>query len=178
MYQIEIITASLPTGKIGSPYQVTLEADTWPDCTIMWSCDNSLPGGLKLDKATGILSGTPIETFVSTITIRAARDDTGDSNYKRFTLIIEQAAPAEKLEIVSRKFPGLVYGQQASIELKAKGGMPPYIWSIENLPVGMKLDGNRIVGIPAMGGGEFPLQIGVKDQQGETDKYFSWLRID
>ena len=54
-----IATTSLPDGTVGVAYTATLEAD-YATLPVTWSIiSGTLPGGLALDPATGVISGTP-----------------------------------------------------------------------------------------------------------------------
>ena len=56
----EITTTALPDAKQGEAYAFTLQATPQYGGKIAWSVTGgSLPSGLKLDAATGKLSGTP-----------------------------------------------------------------------------------------------------------------------
>lgn len=180
MYKIDIVTNELPVGKIGDAYRVSLEAETFPETDqIEWSCKDKLPYGLEFDFHTGILSGITTVSFLGTITIWAKRTDFDLSCYKRFLLNIKEGEkPAKELHITGIAHSTLEFGTNCSIQLKAEGGIPPYKWKIENLPIGMKLDSGVINGIPAMGGGSFPLEISIEDMAGNTDSYFCWLIIE
>lgn len=179
MYEIEIITSALPVGIVGIPYEVTLEVKTRPvSNNIHWECENELPFGFTLDENKGVISGTTYDGFLGTITIWAQRLDSGDSCYKRFLLQVKDGSIKEPLEIVHKEYASLTFGTEATLELEAKGGKPPYQWKVENLPMGMQLVGNLITGIPIMGGGLFPLNITVEDEEKSTDSYFYWLHIN
>ncbi|MEW5974450.1 MAG: putative Ig domain-containing protein [Acidobacteriota bacterium] len=76
---LTIVTPSpLPRAQVGQPYSVRLEAEgapppiTWSRVTNHPLAPGSLPQGLSLDPATGIISGTPQETFSSPFAIRAS----------------------------------------------------------------------------------------------------------
>lgn len=65
-----ITTTSLPPLVAGESYSKTLEATGDP--TITWSIvTGTLPTGLSLNTSTGVISGTPSEAIVTTITFRA-----------------------------------------------------------------------------------------------------------
>lgn len=182
MYEIKILTDSLPEGKKGRGYAVILKAKTFPPTNkIKWRCLNSLPLGLSLNERTGELSGTCQTSYLATITLCVERMDSGDTSYKRFQLRVTEESPkpeSDKLQIVLEKFGSLTVGQQFFMNLKAKGGKPPYLWTVENLPLGLYLRGDTIQGVPQMGGGQFPLEIHVFDQSKSTDTYFCWLIIN
>ena len=179
MYEIEIITSALPTGITGNPYEMTLEAKTRPfSNNIHWECENELPSGFSLDENKGVISGITHDKFFATITIWAQRIDSGDSCYKRFLLQIKDGGIKEPLKIIHKEYAPLTFGTEATLELEAKGGRPPYQWKVENLPMGMQLTDNFITGIPIMGGGLFPLNITVEDEEKSTDNYFCWLHIN
>ena len=60
-----ITTTSLPDGEVGTAYSQTLTATG--DTPITWSVSGTLPAGLSLEAATGIISGTPITEKTSTL---------------------------------------------------------------------------------------------------------------
>jgi uncharacterized protein (TIGR03437 family) len=56
---VTISTASLPGGGIGVPYSQTLTAAGGAGSPYVWEAYGSLPPGLTLSTATGVISGTP-----------------------------------------------------------------------------------------------------------------------
>lgn len=80
-----ITTTSLPDGEVGTAYSQTLTATG--DTPITWSVSGTLPAGLSLDAATGIISGTPTTEKTSTFTVTATNDSGSDS--KEYTLTIK-----------------------------------------------------------------------------------------
>ena len=181
MHEIAIVTDKLPDGKIGVPYYASLAIDVFPKTDLIeWECQNRLPKGLELNSRTGVLSGNATESFMGTITVWARRTDVNMSCYKRFLLTISQGEsekPAGELRIQEVENSELKLGVNCSIPLKAQGGMPPYKWKVENLPIGMRLVDGQIIGVPAMAGGNFPLEISMEDREGQTCRYFCWLHI-
>jgi hypothetical protein len=69
---LTISTTSLPVGTIGSPYSTTLTA-VGGDPPYRWDLakgSGPLPSGLKLNKTTGVISGTPKpKSVTSTFTV-------------------------------------------------------------------------------------------------------------
>lgn len=71
-YYFAVITGSLPKGSVGVSYSATLMAhggngaDTW-----RLASGSALPAGLSLDATTGVISGKPKSTGVTTFTVEA-----------------------------------------------------------------------------------------------------------
>jgi len=69
---LSITTSALPPGKAGSAYSQALAA-SGRIAPYTWSiASGSLPAGLSLDPATGVISGTPTAAGVSTFAIQVA----------------------------------------------------------------------------------------------------------
>jgi len=73
-----ITTASLPNGTVGTAYsQILTVTGTSP---ITWSIvSGSLPGGLALNAATGVISGTPASSGTFNFTVKAANGFSPDA---------------------------------------------------------------------------------------------------
>lgn len=68
-----ITTTSLPSGNLGAAYSAEIEVAGKTPFTFTVSA-GSVPAGLSLDEATGIISGIPAAAGSSTFTIRVAND--------------------------------------------------------------------------------------------------------
>jgi len=85
-----VTTASLPGGMVGTAYTATLAATG--DTPITWSIDSgSLPAGLTLAAATGVISGTPTAAGTATFTVKAT-NDAGDGT-RALSIVISPAPP-------------------------------------------------------------------------------------
>ncbi|MFI4879949.1 MAG: beta strand repeat-containing protein [Steroidobacterales bacterium] len=149
-----ITSTSLPNGQVGVPYSVTLAAlgGTKP---YTWSLTSgTLPAGLTLTPATGVISGTPT-TAVSGTSLTFGVTDSGSP---------QQSAPAAMtltittgtLSITTTSLPGGTIGAAYSASLSAAGGTTPYTWSVASgtLPAGLTLDPVKgvIAGTPTAAG--------------------------
>ena len=83
---LTVTTASLPNGTVGRPYTDTLEASGGA-IPYTWSVTPDLPAGLVLDSATGVISGTPIETSKSAHDF-TVQDSTNQTTTKKLKLQI------------------------------------------------------------------------------------------
>lgn len=62
---LKVVTANLPTGRVGAPYTAAVEAsDGTPPRR--WSVDPQLPTGLTLAADTGAIAGTPTSVMTAT----------------------------------------------------------------------------------------------------------------
>jgi hypothetical protein len=70
--QLTLATTSLPAAVVGSPYDAQLAA-TGGVGSYSWSLtEGSLPAGLSLDAATGVISGTPTAAATGSVTVAAS----------------------------------------------------------------------------------------------------------
>ena len=87
-----IITDTLPDGKVGEAYSQTLTANgTTP---IKWSISGGArPDGLTLDETTGEISGTPTTAGTASFTVKA--ENSAGSDTKEMSITITKDVPAE-----------------------------------------------------------------------------------
>jgi len=91
---LEITTTSLPDGTVGVVYSAAIEVvgGTLP---YKWTKPSGLlPAGLKLDKSTGVISGTPkgkkSKTFKFKVTVKDSSKPKKKSVSKKFTITINK----------------------------------------------------------------------------------------
>lgn len=167
---IEIKTKVLPMGFVNQKYSCILEAKVSPERAIVWSKteESFLPLGLTFT-SDGKLEGIPERSGLYTLDVIAETDfpfekAIGILNIKIYSELI----------IKNKKLENLKSGSYNEILLLADGGIPPYIWSCDSLPLGVELRGSYIKGIPKVKGGVVSVCIKVIDYVGNVkEKYFT-----
>ena len=141
---LTITTALLPTGGVGAAYSLTLAA-TGGTNAYAWSIDTgSLPGGLSLNPATGVISGTPTSAGSSSLSIKATDNNVvGLSVSKSFTLNVVTAISISNASPLPQGAPAISY----SLTLAATGGTGAYTWSLASgtLPNGLTLSASGTI---------------------------------
>ncbi|HEX3842240.1 MAG TPA: putative Ig domain-containing protein, partial [Acidimicrobiales bacterium] len=159
-----ITTAILPGGELGVPYSQTV-AGAGGSSPYTWSVVGSLPAGLTLNPATGVISGTPTGSGPSTFTVTLT-DAASQMASQSYTVTI-LAAPS----ITTATLPGGENGVPYSQTVAGAGGSIPYAWSVTagSLPAGLTLDTSTgvISGTPT-GSGSSPFTVTLTDAHNQT----------
>jgi hypothetical protein len=139
---VKIITAPpMPDGVTGAPYtqQFLASGGLTP---YVWSiAGGSIPSGLSLSTATGLLSGTPTTPGTYTVTI-GVTDQNKQTDSASYTIRI--VAP---LSITTQTpLPGGVVGVAYTQTFAATGGTSPYQWSVSTGTVPTGLTPNSTAG--------------------------------
>jgi hypothetical protein len=160
--------SSLPAALTGSVYTQTLAATgTAP---ITWSVTSAtLPAGLSLGSATGVISGTPTAAGVSTFTITAT--NAGGSNAESLSMTVNATPSITTVSTLPAALTGSVYTQTL-----AATGTAPITWSITSgaLPAGLSLASSTgiISGTPAATG-SFTFTVTAVNAGGSASKQVS-----
>jgi uncharacterized repeat protein (TIGR01451 family) len=137
---LSITTTSLPGGTVGTAYSATLAA-TGGTTPYTWAVTSgSLPAGLTLSSAYGVISGTPTTVGTSSFTV-AVTDSESPAKTATASLSIVISAAVVPLSITTTSLPGGQTGTAYSATLAATGGTPPYTWSVSagSLPAELTL---------------------------------------
>ena len=168
--QLSVTTgADLPPAIVGVPYSVKLAA-AGGITPYTWTLDQGeLPPGLKLNAATGVISGTPAvgcktDGAPCGYTFEVEANDSGSPSQSAVVSMSFAVQPS--LEVTSTSLPPGVGGASYVAQLSAAGGTAPYTWSLTDpsqLPAGLALapDGS-ITGVLAAadtGMGVFTVQV-------------------
>ncbi|MDR1209008.1 MAG: putative Ig domain-containing protein [Clostridiales bacterium] len=138
-----INTASLPNAPLGAAYSQTVSASGTAPITFAVSA-GSLPAGLSLNAATGVISGIPTAPGSYMFTV-AASNATGQ-DAKEYTVVVAATAPT----ITTGSLPSGKVGDTYNAALAASGS-PTIVWSFTGtLPPGLAFGANgTISGVPS-----------------------------
>jgi len=142
-----IQTSSLAPGAVGASYSQTL-AGSGGKTPYVWSVSTgSLPAGLTLNSATGVISGTPTAGGIIPFTITLT-DATPVQATAALTINV--------LGITTTSLPDGTVGTPYSQTLQTAGGGPPLTWAVASgtLPAGLTLStsAGTISGTPTIAG--------------------------
>ncbi|MBI1745344.1 MAG: putative Ig domain-containing protein [Acidobacteria bacterium] len=169
---LTIASASpLPPGEVSTPYGFTFTATGGTPPYQNWSVvpPSTLPPGLTLNPATGLLSGTPTAAsptypspgFFFQVQVRDSAPTPATATMA-FNLVIQMviATPSP--------LPNGRIGSPYSVTLTAAGGQAPYSWLLVQsfLPPGLSLNGftGTISGTP-QAAGNYSFNVQVQDNQ-------------
>ncbi|HIJ86309.1 MAG TPA: S8 family serine peptidase [Desulfuromonadales bacterium] len=164
-----ISTSTLATGTVGSTYSATLAA-TGAKAPYTWSISSgSMPSGLTLNAATGVISGTPTVAVTSISITFQVTDANGKTAAKALNLTINPKA----LTFGTTALPDGYLTTAYSTSLTATGGKTPYSWSITSttkLPTGLTLNASTgvITGTPTVTVTGSSITFRVTDAAGTT----------
>ena len=141
---------SVPGGIVGVAYSQTFSATGGNGSYTYARSAGTLPAGLTLNSATGVLSGTPTAAATRTFTIRAT-DGTGARGTRSYTVTIGAA-----IVVNPTTLPGGTVGSAYSRTISSTGGTGAKTYSIGAgaLPAGLALNSSTgvISGTPASAG--------------------------
>jgi hypothetical protein len=169
---LRITTYQLPGATPGTYYNQALSA-TGGCGSYSWNVEG-LPAELHLDGNT--INGIPSTARDYVLRVRV-RDGAGAMAERDLQLTVN-AAPCPPLRIMTSELPDATLGRSYNQRLGATGGCAPYAWSTvgAQLPMGLDLQGDTIVGTPS-DGGEYVLHIRVEDAAGSTAQSDVPLRV-
>jgi hypothetical protein len=142
---LAVTTVALPAATAGVAYSATLAA-AGGVAPYSWSIPvGSLPAGLTLHAATGVISGTPRAggsfTFVAEVTDSEAAAQVNSAS-ESITVGVSGLVVT-----TGSTLPTATSGVPYSVKLGAAGGVTPYQWSLASgsLPAGLKLKSTGVI---------------------------------
>jgi hypothetical protein len=145
---LSVLTTALPNGLPGSAYSQTLAAGGG-QAPYSWFA-TGLPPGLRIDSATGVISGTPVANGTNPVNVSVT--DYGQRSAARAVLLTVGPGVVITNTLLAFGSIGVPYSQT----LVATGGQAPYAWSMGaggSLPEGLSLNASTgvISGTPLFG---------------------------
>lgn len=157
--EIILSPPTLPDGQVTVPYNETVFASGGAAPYTFAVTAGSLPAGLALDAAAGVISGTPTSVQSAAFTITVT-DANGCGNSHVYTMNITPLCPPIILSPAT--LPDGVTGVSYNQMVSASGGTAPYTYAVTTgaLPSGLTLDASTgaISGVPnAVGSANFTI---------------------
>ena len=147
--QLQILTTSLPTGGVNSPYNAPLSCNG--SSMASWSVfSGTLPPGLTLASSgcAATIGGTPTLSGSFFFTLQVIDPAFPDPASRAFTITIVGSLTVTSPVIL----PAGVANQNFSYQLSALGGTPPYTWALSPslvspnvLPAGLSMTSNGFI---------------------------------
>ena len=151
--QLAFASSSLPAGAVGSAYSQTVPVSGGTTPYSFSVKSGTLPTGLSLNTATGVISGTPSASGESTFAVGVADSHSPQQTAQQsFTITI---ALHSSVTITTNSLPNGSTSNSYSSTLAATGGVAPYSWSISSgsLPSGLSLSSSGVIsGVPSAAG--------------------------
>ena len=127
--QVKVSTTVLPSWTTGQPGYSQPVQGSGGFGNLSWAiASGSLPQGLTLASATGLIAGTPTTAGSSTFTVQASDTSVPPLTVqKQLTIVIKP-----QVFILSQSVPDGVKGSGYSTSLAATGGTLPYTWTVSS----------------------------------------------
>ena len=161
---MQITAATMPPGSVGGAYNRPSPVSNGSAPFLYSIAGGALPGGLSLNSATGVISGTPTTAATTGYTIRVT-DAAGVSLLAGITHVINPA-PIVTPIVLPPSTQGLAYSQTLAATL----GTGAYSWAVTGgaLPGGLSLSAVGVISGTSTVAGTFPFTVTVTDAANGT----------
>ncbi len=172
---LEVITSSSPAGQVSTPFSLQLSASGGRG-PYTWSIvSGALAPGLSLAPSIGMVSGTPVAAgeFVFALEV-------SDMESRRARKTISMRIAPAPLSIGTASRFETMKGEPFSYQPAARGGTPPYAWSVASgaLPSGLAINSQTgaISGTPTASG-TFSLELALRDQSATSARVGIQIKV-
>jgi uncharacterized protein YhjY with autotransporter beta-barrel domain len=162
---VSLTPATLPNPTAEAVYTTTLTAAGGTAPYTFSVSSGTLPAGLSLNAATGVLSGTTNVTGSFTFSLRASDSSTGAgapfSAANSYTVTVS----APTITVTPGTLPAATVATAYSQQLSASGGVGPYAYTVSSgsLPAGLTLSSSGLLSGTPTAGGSFTLNVQAAD---------------
>jgi len=173
---LKFITASLPSGKAGVPYALTVESSGGNGTRTYALAGGALPPGMSFSSK-GVFAGTPTTAGTYSLTLQVS-DSQRASTKQTFSLVI---APPEPLKFITTSLKNGKAGvPYAALTIESSGGIGARTYSLASgaLPPGMSFTSTGIFAGTPTTSGTYSFTLQVSDNQGASTKQTFSLVID
>ncbi|MFD0717055.1 putative Ig domain-containing protein [Paenibacillus sp. GCM10027626] len=172
---LKFVTTSLPSGKVGVAYALTIESSGGIGTRSYALAGGSLPVGMAFTSK-GVFTGTPLSAGTYSLTLRVSDDQSASAN-QTFSLVID---PPEPLKFITTSLPSGKAGVAYALTIESSGGIGTrsYALASGSLPVGMAFTSKGVFTGTPVSAGTYSLTLRVSDEKSASaDQTFS-LVID
>lgn len=176
---VTLLTSSVPSGSTGVAYAASFDAAFPHTPGSFHVASGQLPPGLKLDTATGALTGYPRQVGLFRFELAArdgtdldlppGRDATFSESRRNFVIDVARGAP----HILPQAMPSAQYRAAYAYPVDVAGGTPPYTFALTagTLPTGLALGTDGVIGSFPTQAQQAPYEfdVTVTDANGLTD---------
>ena len=166
---LQITASVLPNAQAGIPFQAGLTA-TGGVTPYRWSIvSGTLPAGVSLNAASGMISGTPLQG--GQVDFVAQVGDSSPSKAQTAMKALTLYVLSLTLQINSAAMPNGQVGVPFQALLSGSGGVVPYTWTaVGALPSGLSLNASSgaITGTPTQASASTPVTIVLTDSSQQT----------
>ncbi|MGF6117332.1 carbon monoxide dehydrogenase subunit G, partial [Janthinobacterium lividum] len=169
---ITIAPSTVPAAAVGSAYSQSVTAANGTGPYTYAISAGTLPAGLTLNAATGVLSGTPTAGGVFNFTVRATDSSTGSGPYSG-ARAYSMTVTAPTITVAPTVMPAMTAGVAYSQGIAAGGGTAPYSYAITggSVPTGLSLAADGTLSGTPTAAGPYNFTVTATDSSSGSGPY-------
>ncbi|MDQ4628895.1 beta strand repeat-containing protein, partial [Janthinobacterium lividum] len=169
---ITIAPSTVPAAVVGSAYSQSVTAANGFAPYGYAISAGTLPAGLTLNAATGVLSGTPTAGGVFNFTVRATDSSTGSGPYSG-ARAYSMTVTAPTITVAPTVMPAMIAGVAYSQGIAAGGGTAPYSYAITGggVPTGLSLAADGTLSGTPTAAGPYNFTVTATDSSSGSGPY-------